>query len=75
MLTEVATFPEVSGQESGSGGEFWGFRVTGREFCGESLLNDFSISEIWIGSGPETGCVSAETGSNVRQAMGGEVRS
>ena len=30
---------------------------------GESLLADFSISEIWKLGRPETGCVSVETGS------------
>jgi hypothetical protein len=43
-------------------------RAEGRDFRRESLLDDFSISGNWIGSHPETGCVSAETGSNVWQA-------
>ena len=31
---------------------------------GKSLRADFSISEIYLRECPETGCVSAETGSN-----------
>ena len=56
-----------------SGAEFSGIRPEGRETRGESLLDDFSISEIWIGSRPETGCVSAETGANPRSTISGEV--
>jgi hypothetical protein len=51
VLTEVPTFQEVSGQEPGLGEEFPRIRAEGRESRGESLLGDFSISEIWIGSG------------------------
>jgi hypothetical protein len=47
-----------------SGEEFRRILAEGRESRGKSLIDDFSISEIWIGSRPETGCVSAETGSN-----------
>src|ERR1700730_10759836 len=46
-----------------SGEEYWAFRAEGRDFWRESLLDDFSISEIWSASRPETGCASAETGS------------
>jgi hypothetical protein len=49
-----------------SGEEFGGIHAEGREFHGESLIGDFSISEIQIGSLPETGCVSAETISNLQ---------
>jgi hypothetical protein len=51
--------------------------VSGEEFrpsCAESLKSrgqslraDFSISEIYVRECPETGCVSAETGSNPRK--------
>src|SRR5262245_9480136 len=46
--------------------EFWASRAEGRESRVESLLDDFSISEIWERERPKTGCVSAETGSNPR---------
>ena len=39
-------------------------RAEGRNFRGKSLLDKFSISEIWAREPAETGCVSAETGSN-----------
>src|SRR5271169_3564620 len=48
-------------------GSYWTSRTKGREFRRQSLLDEFSISEIWIGSRPETGCVSAETGSTSRR--------
>jgi hypothetical protein len=35
----------------------------GRGFRRRSLLDEFSISEIWAREPAETGCVSAETGS------------
>jgi hypothetical protein len=38
-------------------------RTEGREFRRQSLLDEFSISEFRNGTRPETGCVSAETGS------------
>jgi hypothetical protein len=49
----------VSGEKSRAS------RTKGREFRDESLLDEFSISEIWEQERPETGCVSAETGSNL----------
>jgi hypothetical protein len=54
-----------------SGEEFWRIRAEGRESRGESLLDEFSISEIWMGSRAETGCVSAETGSNSQSVARG----
>jgi len=39
--------------------------TAGRFIRGRSLLREFSISEIDRAAGPETGCVLAETGSNV----------
>ena len=56
-----------------SGEEFLGIRAEGRESRGESLLDDFSISEIWIRSRPGTGCASAETGSKIVWDMFREV--
>jgi hypothetical protein len=46
----VPTFPEVSGQNPVSGETSWAFRAKGHESCGESLLDEFSISEIWSAS-------------------------
>jgi hypothetical protein len=46
-----------------SGEEYRTSRTKGREFRRQSLLDEFSISEIWARERPETGCVSAETGS------------
>jgi hypothetical protein len=46
-----------------SGEEYRTSRTEGREFRRQSLLDEFSISEIWARERPETGCVSAETGS------------
>jgi hypothetical protein len=40
------------------------FGAESRESGSESLLEDFSISEICERECPETGCVCAETGSN-----------
>jgi hypothetical protein len=54
------------------GEEFRENRAEGRERRGESLLDDFSISEIWIESRPESGCVSAETGSKLRPTSAGQ---
>ena len=50
-----------------SGEEYRRSRTEGREFRRQSLLDEFSISEIWARERPETGCVSAETGSNPRR--------
>jgi hypothetical protein len=47
--------------------EFRTSRTKGREFRRQSLLDEFSISEIWARERPETGCVFAETGSNPRR--------
>jgi len=49
-----------------SGEEYRASRAEGRDFQGESLLEKFSISEISVRGCPETGCVSAETGSNLQ---------
>jgi hypothetical protein len=49
-----------------SGEEYRTSRTKGREFQRQSLLDEFSISEIWARERPETGCVSAETGSTLR---------
>jgi hypothetical protein len=49
-----------------SGEEYRTSRTKGREFRRQSLLDEFSISEIWARERPETGCVSAETGSKPR---------
>jgi hypothetical protein len=48
--------------------ELWASCAKRRESRVESLLEDFSISEIWEWERPETGCVSAETGSRDRRA-------
>jgi hypothetical protein len=64
VLGGVSTFPRVSCEKPGLWRGILGVSRPGRESRGESLLDEFSISEIWIGSRPETGCVSAETGSN-----------
>jgi hypothetical protein len=61
-------FRRLAARSLVSGEEFRAPCAEGRESGGESLLDDFSISEIWVGRRPETGCVSAETGSNVAPA-------
>jgi hypothetical protein len=50
-----------------SGEEYRTSRTEGREFRRQSLLDEFSISKIWARERQETGCVSAETGSNPRR--------
>jgi hypothetical protein len=55
----------LAGNRSVSGEENPTFQVVGRIFLEESLLREFSISEIGQVVGPETGCVLTETGSNV----------
>jgi hypothetical protein len=65
-LGGVSTFPTLAARGPVSGEEYRTSRTEGHEFRVESLLGDFSISEIWVGSRPETGCVSAETGSNLQ---------
>src|ERR1700675_1097425 len=50
-----------------SGEEYRTSRTEGREFRRQSLLDEFSISKMWARERPETGCVSAETGSNPRR--------
>jgi len=55
----LAAIGWVSGEENPA------FTTEGRFIRGWSLLREFSISEIGRAAGPETGCVLAETGSNV----------
>jgi hypothetical protein len=52
-------FRRLAAKSPVPGEEYRASRAEGRDFQGESLLDDFSISEIWIGSRPEIGCVSA----------------
>jgi len=52
---EVPTFPKVSGQEPVLWRGNSGVSHRRRRNWSESLLCDFSISEIWMGSRPETG--------------------
>ena len=59
-------FRRLAAKSPVSGEKFWEICAEGRECRGESLVGNFSISEIWIGSRPETGCASAETGSNLQ---------
>jgi hypothetical protein len=72
VLAEVPTFRGLEGKDPVPRQEFSRKRTEGRESRGESLHDDFSISEIWIGGHPEAGCVSAETGSNPH-GIGGRV--
>jgi hypothetical protein len=65
-------FRRLEGKDPVSRQEFWRNRTESRESRGESLLDDFSISGNWIRGRPETGCVSAETGSNPHR-IGGRV--
>ena len=39
-------FRRLAAQDPVSGEDFWRIPAEGREFCGESLLDDFSIFEI-----------------------------
>jgi len=58
-------FRRLAAKSLVSGEDFRAFCPEGRESDCESLLDDFSISEIWPRRRlVETGCVSAETGSN-----------
>jgi Catalase len=57
----VSTFPRVSREGPVSGEEYWTSGTEGREFRCRSLLDDFSISVIFVRERPETGCVSTET--------------
>jgi hypothetical protein len=57
-------FRRLAARSLVSGEEFRASCTEGRESGSEPLLDDFSISEIWAGRRPETGCVPAETGSN-----------
>jgi len=65
-------FRGLEGKDPVSRQEFWRNRTESRESRGESLHDGFSISENWIRGRPETGCVSAETGSNPH-GIGGRV--
>jgi hypothetical protein len=61
-------FRGLPADRSVSGARNRAFPTKGRFFRGESLLREFSISEILPMVGPETSCVFAETGSNSRAA-------
>jgi hypothetical protein len=65
--TKRRHFRSLAARSLVSGGEFRASCTEGREFGGESMLDDFLISEIWARRRPETGCVSADTGSNPRR--------
>ena len=66
-------FRRLAAKSPVSGEEIRASRTEGGKTSIESLLGDFSISEIWTGSRRETGCVSAETGSNPRSKISGGV--
>jgi hypothetical protein len=52
-----------------SGEEFRASRTEGPESRGVSLVDHFSISEFRVREFPETGCVSAEAGSNLLRTL------
>jgi hypothetical protein len=59
-------FSRLAARSPVSGEGYRTSRAKSREFKGESLLDEFLISEIQERRGRETGCVLAETGSNQR---------
>jgi hypothetical protein len=62
-------FRRLGAKSQVSGEEFWASRAKRREFRVESLLAEFSISEIRELGRSETGCVWPETGSNPRERL------
>jgi hypothetical protein len=61
-------FRRLAAKRLVSGAEFWESRTKGRKSRGKSLLDEFSISEIFVWERAETGCVFTETGSKPAKA-------